>query len=156
MNSLNTTSSPNASAAPPGRKKVLTKRGEKVALQVLISKGLYERLVAVAPRVYGATRGALSFVVEDALKHYLPLLEHTTQSTNPQNRVRRVYQEVKARVAEMEGVAPSELWQSTEDRLRAAIAAVRGSDPRTVAKWVQTFVQQGLLKRLGPRVYEFL
>jgi len=137
-------------------KKVLTKRGEKVALQVLISKAVYDRLVAVAPRIYGAMRGALSFVVEDALKHYLPLLEHNTRGPNPHNRVRQVYNQVKAKVAELEQVPPSELWQSTEDKLKAAIASIRGSDPRTINKWIDVFVLQGLIKRLGPKVYEFV
>jgi hypothetical protein len=57
----------------------------KVRLEVLISEDLYKLLVEVAPSIYGGSRyrGALSAIVEEALRYYLNLKAHTKGTQNP-------------------------------------------------------------------------
>jgi hypothetical protein len=72
----------------------------KRQLLVLISEDLYKLLVEVAPSLYGGSRyrGALSSIVEEALRHYLNLRAHTKSTQNPSRSVRLVYQQVKDKV----------------------------------------------------------
>ena len=51
-------------------KKVITKN-DKVYLQVLIPRELYEKLVKKAFSKYGRVKGILSYMVEEALGEYL-------------------------------------------------------------------------------------
>jgi hypothetical protein len=59
----------------------VSSRGKR-QLNVLISEDLYRRLIEVAPRLCGGRyRGALSAIVEEALRYYLDLKTKTPTST---------------------------------------------------------------------------
>jgi hypothetical protein len=126
-----------------------TPKGKK-HLHVLIDEELYKLLIETAPGVYGQGkyRGALSYIVEDALRQYLLPRAHKNTQNNPNRSVKHVYGLVKDKVKEIMKLdyAPDEV---PEKILDLAIAEVRGSDPRTIAKWKGIFEKSKLIKYLG-------
>ena len=128
-------------------KKVLTRDG-KVALQVLIPKELYEAALRVAAYEYGNARGALSWLVEQALRAYISPRLHAQMHTNPPGKVRRVYEQFLSCIEELNGgYRPFEV---PAKQVHTCIAEVRGSDPRTINRWINTFIRVGLMKDLTP------
>jgi hypothetical protein len=127
---------------PPGKKR----------LEVLIDENLYKQLIEIAPIIYGGKKykGAISYVVEDALRQYLKpkTFAHTTYTQNPSRSVRQVYKQVIERIKFIENI-DFEPEETTEKILDMAIAEVRGSDPRTIRKWKEIFEKSGLIKFVG-------
>jgi len=126
------------------------KKGKK-RLEVLIDEELYKLLIEVAPSIYGEGkyRGALSYVVEEALRHYLTPRQHTASTqNNPKRGVKYVYMQVKEKAKEILNLdyPPDEVPEKVLDQ---AIAEVRGSDPRTLKKWKNIFQKSGLIKYIG-------
>lgn len=122
----------------------------KKHLHVLIDEELYKLLIEIAPGIYGQGkyRGALSYVVEDALRQYLLPRTHKNTQNNPSRSVKHVYGLVKEKIKEILNLdyAPDEVPEKILDQ---AIAEVRGSDPRTIAKWKALFEKNKLVKYLG-------
>jgi hypothetical protein len=119
----------------------------KRTLTILIPEDLYKQLVDVAVNWYGKSHGAISAYVEYALR--LALATHTQMHTkNPKSAVRAVYEQVIQKIKEITGskFAPEEI---PEKILDAAIAEVRGTDPRTIEKWKKLFEKSGLIKFVG-------
>lgn len=125
----------------------------KKQLNVLISEDIYDLLIRLAPEIYGENkyRGALSAIVEEALRYYLLPKAHTQTHTNPKLSVRAVYFKVKEKISEMTHIPPIHLKEALERQIDLAISEVRGSDPRTIKKWKDIFVKQGLIKPIGGR-----
>lgn len=122
----------------------------KAQLTVLISEDIYNLLIDIAPQIYGKHRGALSYVVEEALKQYLYPRKHTHKYTNPKLSVRKVYNQVIEELKEIEGF-PFKPSETTEPKLDLAIMRTRGSDIRTIEKWKKVFEKEGLIKFIGGR-----
>jgi hypothetical protein len=125
---------------PPGKKMLL----------VYIDENLYKQIIEIAPIIYGRYKGAISYVVEDALRQYLKpkTSAHTTYTQNPSRSVRQVYKQVIERIKFIENI-DFEPEETTEKILDMAIAEVRGSDPRTIKKWKEIFEKSGLIKFVG-------
>ena len=121
---------------------------DKVQINVLIDKKLYDELIKIAPEIYGQVRGSISYVVNEALKAYLAPRLHTQIHTNPKHKVREVYEQIVKAVMELRGYnfKPKDIL---EKDLETAIAEVRGSDPRTISKWKNILAKQGLIKFVG-------
>jgi len=116
----------------------------KVQLLVYISEDLYKSLISVAPNIYGKHHGAISFVVEEALRQYLsPLASAGDVKVNPRMGVRRVYEQVKAKIREILK-QPFTPVLIPEMILDMAIRETRG--PTVVERWKRFFVQEGLIK----------
>lgn len=134
---------------------------DKVQLNVLISKEVYEKLIKVAPLIYGEKkyRGAISYVVEQALKHYLAPRLHTQTPANPPGRIRLLYSQIIEKIKEIQhfDFKPDEI---PEKILDLAIAEVKGGDPRTIAKWKKQLQRFGLIKPIRGtypnRIFELL
>lgn len=127
------------------RKKVAS---DKVQLKVWISKDVYELLQRLAPQIYGRPYGSLSYVVEEALRLYLTPRQHTQMHANPQGKVRSVFSMVLECIGGFNGgFIPDEV---PGKQLTTCISEVRGSDPRTIEKWINVFTKQGLIKDLTP------
>jgi hypothetical protein len=120
----------------------------KVQINPLISEELHKLLLEVAPAWYGKTHGAISAIVEEALRQYLLPRAHTNSTQNPRLGVRSIYNQVVEKVKEIMhyDFKPTEIPEKVLDQ---AIAEVRGSDPRTVAKWKSIFQKAGLVKFIG-------
>ena len=122
----------------------------KVRLEVLIDREVYELLIKMAPSIYGQGkyRGALSYIVEEALRYYLASRALTQTHTNPRASIRQVYEKVVDKLKEITHL-PFKPKEIPEKILDLAIAEVRGSDPRTIAKWKTMFEKVGLIKFVG-------
>ena len=123
---------------------------DKVQLHVLIDKNLYEQLIALAPAIYGQGRyrGAISYVVEEALRQFLAPRLHTQIHTNPSHGVLKVWYAIVEKIKEILNT-PIKPREVPEKILNLAISEVRGSDPRTIEKWKKVFQQHGLIKHVG-------
>jgi hypothetical protein len=116
----------------------------KVQLLVYINEDLYKELVRVAPVLCGRCHGSISYVVEEALKNYLtPLSEVGDLKVNPRMSVRRVYEQVKAKIREIlkQPFTPVLIPEKIFDM---AIRETRG--PTVIERWKKFFVQEGLIK----------
>jgi di/tripeptidase len=120
----------------------------KVQINPLISEELYKLLLEVAPAWYGKNRGAISHVVEEALRQYLLPRAHTNSTQNPRLGVRSIYNQVVEKVKEIMhwDFKPDQIPEKILDQ---AIAETRGSDPRTINKWKAAFQRAGLIKYIG-------
>ena len=116
------------------------------SLQVSIDEELYKQLVAIAPQIYGTTKGSLSYAVEEALRYWLYPRAHTSIHRNPRPTIAIVFAQVVQKLREFYNFTPKEV---PEYELDQAIAEVRGSDPRTIDKWKSAFLKSGLIKYIG-------
>ena len=133
------------------------KVGEKVKLQAWIPNTLDAKLRSLITQKYQKyEHGLLSYEVEMALRHWLSL--HTeTQTTvdakppNPIPKVQLAYARVKEYL--LSSVPGSPYYYSLlpgqqipRIHLVKAISNTRGSDHRTIEKWMKLFRQNGLIK----------
>ncbi|RLC73723.1 MAG: hypothetical protein DRI26_00095 [Chloroflexi bacterium] len=147
---------------------VILKEGNKIKLQftemahlhVLIPRSLDRALRELIARKYGEFRkGLLSWEVTQALTYWVSL--HTQKHTksadliinqvNPVPKVFIVYRQVKDYILRKHGYP---VQQISYDELREAISSIRGSDPRTIKKWIRIFMESKLIKLIAPHVYE--
>jgi hypothetical protein len=105
-------------------------------------------------------KGLLSHECELALRHWVAL--HTNTQTedivtpNPTPRVALVFARVKKYLLDNFYFELRPGQQIPLAHLEKAIMEVRGTDPRTVRKWLQTFRRMGLAKPITPYVWEIL
>ena len=107
-------------------------------------------------------RGLLSWEAQQALVHWIAL--HTNAQTskeisncltpNPTPRVAKVFRQVKAYLLRNYYTQLPAGYQIPAKHLREAIAAVRGSDPRTIKKWMKAFVDFHLIKYIAGELWE--
>ena len=134
----------------------------KKALTVYIDEELLNKLYSLIHSKYKAMlRGTLSAEVEAAIQAWLALHEkdgHTQIHTkpNPFPRYRRVYEEVKEWLFKVERIDITRVNQIPRALMVKAIMAVRGSDKRTVDKWLKVFTQQGMIKWITPELVELV
>jgi len=135
---------------------------DKVKLQVYISRDTDRKLREFIALMYRKfEKGLLSWEVERAIKHWIAM--HTNAQTqlkgegpNPTPRVVQAYQTVKRYLMSnyyME-LPPGSIV--VDKHLREAIMATRGSDPRTVKRWLRTFTAFRLIKHLGGARWELV
>lgn len=132
---------------------------EKVKFCAWLPRDLVEEFRAfVAERYGGEWWGMLSRAVAEALRHWLwlhsgrgPGQGSRTPSGGAPGVVRalEVYKRVLAWITENYKIDFSEVRQVPRTILERGIAAVRGSDPRTVRKWLDTFLHFKFIKLEG-------
>jgi hypothetical protein len=119
---------------------------DKVYVHALISRDLYEQLRRVAVNIYGKNHGAISFVVEEALRRYINPFVRSDIKLNPRLSVRQVYEQVCEKIMDILG-EPKKPHAVGEKVLDMAISEVRG--PTVVDRWKRFFAQEGLIKFVG-------
>jgi len=132
----------------------------KVELHVTISEKLNKKFREFLARKYGYIRkGIISEEVESALWAWIA--EHTHKEhkfgagrVNPEPKYRRIYDQVKRWLSLEYGYDFNEVAQVPKKHMVEAIAAVRGSDKRTIEKWLRLFTDKGLIKWLSPNLIE--
>ena len=134
---------------------------DKVKLQAWISRDLYEELESLVKIKYRGFRGALSAEVEAALRAWLSTHKNTQTGkvevlhpVNPLPRYYRVFQECKKFLYQRYRIDFEEVHQIPLKYLIEAIEFIRGTDKRTVRKWLRIFQDQGLIKFIAPEVIE--
>jgi hypothetical protein len=143
----------------------------KVLLQAYVDKELLKKFRELVLMKHDKFHGTFSYEVEQALAHWL--LEHAraqppatipqsqvgglqleARRFNPPIRYLRVWLEVKEYLEKKLLYDFTKTRQVYVDDLRMAIGAVRGSERRTLERWMETFEKYGILKRISPKFYE--
>ena len=118
---------------------------DKKGLYVIVSKETatsLRRLIAVKYREY--RKGYLSSEVELALRSWIRSM----------NRCYNVWSEVKRFIEKKYGMSLDGGRCIPVEFLHEAVAFVRGSDPRTIKKWLKVFTEQKLIKWITPELVE--
>lgn len=134
----------------------------KVTLGVYISEDLDRKFREfLAIKYKEIRRGLISSEVEQALSYWIAL--HTSAqgdegiaTPNPLSRVSVPYMDVKRC---LEGMGFVDLAPGATIARRLLIEAIkqtRGSDPRTIKKWLKTFHESGLVRPLNASVWELV
>jgi hypothetical protein len=122
-----------------------------------------ERFRELVSRKHKFSKGALSYEVEAALSQYVASYYTQTQSTKnalqqQQNPFPKVY-ELKQQIFKwlIDTGLYLEVPQLIPDKhLCNAIGAIKGTDSRTINKWVSLLKQCGCIKVIGIHQYEFV
>lgn len=130
----------------------------KKTVLVYLSEEVYRELIKRAPEMYGKSKGALSYVVETALRKFLglePGTPGTHAEIHAQSRLNTIYGRVLEVLKSRHGYTPDQI---IEKDLDDAIGVVRGLDPRTINKWKTLFIQQKCIESIsgtaGGRVFK--
>jgi len=117
----------------------------------LIDKTNYNLLMEYVENKYQgqSKHGAISNELNRALNIYLHGHKDARKCMNPPIKVETVYHQTKKHIIENFGCTnQTTLWMIEE-----GIRKVRGDDPRTVYKWIKTFVHWKLIKETAPNVW---
>lgn len=144
----------------------------KVQINPLISRELYEALLAYYGEGKGKGKGVISQIVEDALRLYFstrtsppggegPSPQTHTKHNNAystvlQLRGRRkedvkdVFYQVLEEIKSLMNIPSHEIiCEIRKNDLVKAVALVRGFDQRTINKWIKAFITMDLIKDEG-------
>ena len=127
----------------------------KVQIHVWISEDVDRKLRELIQQKYKEfQKGILSAEVEIALRNHIAAHMNSknkfeVEEANPQPRAYFVYQQVKGYLAKQNIV-----YQGPLRKIKEAISAIRGSDPRTIRKWLREFERWKLVKMVAPNIYE--
>jgi len=134
---------------------------EKEKVGLFISRSVMEKFRALIQQKYEKyEKGLLSYEAELAFRNWLAL--HTNAQTrlikpNPKPKVALVFAQVKEFLASnyyFDSITPGQQVPLTH--LENAIRAIRGSDPRTIKKWLQAFRKFKLIKPITGNLWEVL
>jgi len=135
----------------------------KVQLLLWINEELDTRFRKLIQQKYSKfERGILSYEGEMALRHWLSI--HTgAQSSlniitlpNPTPKVGLAFAQIKEYLLSNYYYELSPGQQVTTAHLKRAIENTRGSDPRTINKWLKTFHKNGLIKPVTSATWEVI
>lgn len=131
----------------------------KAGFYVMIDVKVYDNLRDLIRKKYQKSYGALSSEVQDALAHWISEHEETLELHTNTHKV-------------INPSLPGSHWQAkqiidwlrdhgvsvqcTDRDLRKAIINTRGSDSRTIKKWMKFLVDEGYLKLITHRLYEIV
>lgn len=135
----------------------------KKKVNLFIEEGIWAEFKRLAFQKHENFHGALSYELEQALQAWLA--QHTQKHTkplipnsiNPQPRVAVTFSQVKNYLKQQYGyvaIVPGQ--QVPRVHLREAIMAIRGTDYRTVNKWMGLFTKFKLIKWVAGQIYEIL
>ena len=135
---------------------------EKVKVGLFLPKSLMEKIRSLIHQKYDKyEKGLLSYEAEMALRHWLSL--HTqaqntleTRKPNPTPRVALVFAEAKNYLLNNWYYELKLGQQIPKVHIEKAIMEVRGSDKRTINKWLKTFHKMGLVKPITSVSWEVL
>lgn len=124
---------------------------DKKLLAVCVSAELFDELrkYILAASGLASLKGALSAVVEEALRQYLASPPREAPPPRPQRNtgVRAVWEQV---VKVLEGEVAVYRGQLVPTHIFVeALKKVRGEDPRTVQKWLRRFAEAKLIELRG-------
>lgn len=135
---------------------------DKVQMGFYISRDLERKFREfLAFKYQTIERGLISNEIEQALEHWIALHTKAQKSEmsvapNPLPRVSKVYLSIKHyMVTHFYGVLePGAVVHNKY--LREAISQVRGSDERTIKKWLRIFDGAHLIKWISPTLWELV
>lgn len=106
-------------------------------------------------------KGLLSYEVEMALRYWMSLHTQAQNTTdikkpNPTPHIYLVFNQVKDYLLKNYYTELKSAQQIPTKHLEEAIIATRGSDKRTLAKWLRTFHKMGLIKPVTSATWELM
>lgn len=130
----------------------------KVGVFLYIDKQLWQEFKKLAFMKHERLHGVLSFEVEEALRNWIALhLSQHTQNThkiNPMPKVHKAFLEVKNYLKKKYGMLMISGQHIARRHLVEAIMATRGTDPRTIRRWLKLFLESKLIKHVSGEIYE--
>lgn len=133
---------------------------KKDQLKVYLPRDLIKEFREFIATFYGThEHGMISFEVEQALRCWLSThkgaqIALTNKSANPTPNVFIVREAVKRYLQERFGY--DSIYKVPKQQVIEAISAVRGTDERTIKKWIRLFEKFHVLKWITPNVVEFV
>jgi len=127
----------------------------KRGVYIYLDEEVYEKLMELVKRKYNGLRGALSAEVQDALVHWI---EEHTQGTHKLRRANPGVPKSQVMAREIIYYLKSRgfISQCSINDLTRAIEATRGSDPRTIRKWIRFLISHKYIKPVNHRIFEIL
>jgi len=129
----------------------------KVGIYIVINKETNKKLRELIMMKYGEyRRGYLSHEVELAILHWISMHTqiHTNQIViNPKPKAHQVFQQIRRYIIDKYGFLPHQI---SKNDIVEAISAVRGSDKRTIKKWLNEFLKYKLIKQVAPNIFEIV
>jgi len=137
-------------------------KSEKVSLHIYVKKELDTEFRQFIAKRYGTIeRGLLSHEVEAAMESWIRTHQNTQSTSssaaiapNPVHRVHVVREQVKEYLRTELGYF--DIHEVPLKHVREAIGVVRGTDSRTIKKWMEDFDRYKIIKWMSPKVVEFL
>jgi len=135
----------------------------KVSIHVYVNEQIWKEFKRLAFQKHENFHGAISYELEQAIQSWIA--QHTQNHTNPlvansinpQPNVYTVFQKVKEYLKQTYGYGAIVSGQQIPKiHLHNAIMIIRGSDPRTVAKWMNLFQKFKLIKWIAGELYEVI
>ncbi len=134
---------------------------EKVQLHISVDKDTLDKFRQLVSVKYdGYAKGQLSMEVEQALQSWLATHKQSTlfpakgMRVNPAPKSARLKHQIYEYLKQAKGI--DRPYTISVKFLHEAIAALRGSDPRTIARWQNELVKFGQIKLLyGGDIVEF-
>lgn len=126
----------------------ITSQGvKKRRTEILIDEDLFNEAMAISQKLYGRGRGGLSLLISTLLRDFIE--QYKTKNIvlgDPRKSIKEVFMEVLENIANKRKCSTSEIHEITEKELVQAISNVRGSDKRTVKKWLELFLNNKLIE----------
>jgi len=133
---------------------------EKVQFNLYLEKSFVEDFRQFVAEQYGKiSKGLLSFEAKQAMQAWISTHKGTQtpltqKSPNPYPNVFVVREDVKKYLQQRFGY--DSIYKVPKQQVIEAISAVRGTDERTIQKWIRLFEKFHVLKWVTPNVVEFL
>jgi len=135
---------------------------QRVKVGIFLDASVVENLRSLIQEKYNKyEKGLLSYEVELALRNWLAL--HTQAQTtleikkpNPTPQVMVIFAQIKENLLHRWYYELKSGQQIPTSQLEEAIMAVRGSDKRTVRKWLRIFNRMGLIKPITSATWEIM
>jgi hypothetical protein len=127
-----------------------------------VDKDILDKFRELVSTKYGRyAKGQLSMEIEQALQSWLATHKQSTQTfppkgirANPAPKSAKLKHEIYAYLKEVKGI--DKPYTISAIFVEEAIAALRGSDPRTIARWRNELLKFGQIKFLyGGDIVEF-
>jgi len=138
----------------------MRKRSNKIKVGAYIDRDVWDKFRELVKKKYRDYHGMLSYELEEMIKNWIALHTQTTHKesipkVNPEPKVYRVARQIKEYIQNKYG------WRSAYQNVHRnliveAISAVRGSDPRTIEKWMNEMMRYDILKPISPNIYELV
>jgi len=137
------------------------KSPNKIKMGIWIDSVLAEKLRSLINEKYeNYEKGLLSYEIEMALRHWISLHTNAQKSLdgpkkpNPTPKARLVFAQVKEYLLGHWYYELKPGQRVAKAHLEKAIMAIRGSDPRTIRKWLRIFHKMGLVKPVSSAAWE--
>jgi hypothetical protein len=119
----------------------------KVQINAVININTYEQLRRLAAMIYGGGKGSYSKIIEDAIAHYAKSINEVQNTRKPpsvEHAWQGIIEYIKSR--RNDPLPPEEIH---EKELIEAITATRGSDKRTIRKWLNTLQELKYIEHIA-------